>query len=464
MHVFAVSGMHVGLAAMLILGLLRLLLIRPSVARLACIPLLALYVFVTGMSVSALRALIMAVVWLLASVLRRKGHPANILALAFIVLCFVDPLQVFQPGFQLSFCVFAVIVCIVAYMNREKPLWRPDPFIPPRIYNARERGLVWLEKACRGTLLVSVGAWLMSIPLTAWHFGTWNLYAPFTNICLALLVPFLMGISLFGLMFAWCPWALSVCNAAAAWLAGSMLGVTQFAAALPCSYLPARLPAQENGAVVVPMQKNAWSVVISNPALVVDTGTENTVRYTLLPILKYLHIQPSGVMTTRNGKPERAGVEVLLQEYPGIQNWGRGAQHSAKEWVLRPGNRVSTADLPEPLPTGVHQDRSPVLAWTCRGRRVLLVGNAGFSTLARAEETERADVLIIGHHPRDPVSSAAWIRETGARTVIFTTEWGCPVPEGVAVYRLPETGALYLKAEEDGVTVTPWKGTERRTR
>ncbi|MBD9270517.1 MAG: ComEC family competence protein, partial [Akkermansia sp.] len=454
MHVFAVSGMHVGLAAMLILGLLRLLLIRPPVARLACIPLLALYVFVTGMSVSALRALIMAVVWLLASVLRRKGHPANILALAFIVLCFVDPLQVFQPGFQLSFCVFAVIVCIVAYMNREKPLWRPDPFIPPRIYNARERGLVWLEKACRGTLLVSVGAWLMSIPLTAWHFGTWNLYAPFTNICLALLVPFLMGISLFGLMFAWCPWALSVCNAAAAWLAGSMLGVTQFAAALPCSYLPARLPAQENGAVVVPMQKNAWSVVISNPALVVDTGTENTVRYTLLPILKYLHIQPSGVMTTRNGKPERAGVEVLLQEYPGIQNWGRGAQHSAKEWVLRPGNRVSTADLPEPLPTGVHQDRSPVLAWTCRGRRVLLVGNAGFSTLARAEETERADVLIIGHHPRDPVSSAAWIRETGARTVIFTTEWGCPVPEGVAVYRLPETGALYLKAEEDGVTVT----------
>lgn len=75
MHVFAVSGMHVGLAAMLILGLLRLLLIRPPVARLACIPLLALYVFVTGMSVSALRALIMAVVWLLASVCAGRGIP-----------------------------------------------------------------------------------------------------------------------------------------------------------------------------------------------------------------------------------------------------------------------------------------------------------------------------------------------------------------------------------------------------
>ncbi|MFR1412192.1 MAG: hypothetical protein ACLSUW_07730 [Akkermansia sp.] len=258
------------------------------------------------------------------------------------------------------------------------------------------------------------------------------------------------GYFLFGLMFAWCPWALSVCNAAAAWLAGSMLGVTQFAAALPCSYLPARLPAQENGAVVVPMQKNAWSVVISNPALVVDTGTENTVRYTLLPILKYLHIQPSGVMTTRNGKPERAGVEVLLQEYPGIQNWGRGAQHSAKEWVLRPGNRVSTADLPEPLPTGVHQDRSPVLAWTCRGRRVLLVGNAGFSTLARAEETERADVLIIGHHPRGPVN-AAWIGKPGPDSH-FHDGMGMP-RAGRRAVPAAGNGALYLKAEEDGVTV-----------
>ncbi len=180
MHVFAVSGMHVGVAALLILGMLRLLRVRPPVARLICLPLLALYVLITGMSASALRAFIMAAVWLLAFVLRRKGHPANILALAFIILCLADPLQVFQPGFQLSFCVFAVIVCMAGWVNREKPLWSPDPFIPPRIYNMRERGLVHLEKAGRGALLVSVGAWLMSIPLTAWHFGPWHLYAPLT--------------------------------------------------------------------------------------------------------------------------------------------------------------------------------------------------------------------------------------------------------------------------------------------
>ena len=93
-------------------------------------------------------------------------------------------------------------------------------------------------------------------------------------------------------------------------------------------------------------------------------------------------------------------------------------------------------------------------------------GNAaggGFSSLARAEKTPRADVLLIGHHPRDPVNSAAWIRATGARAVIFATEYECPVPEGTAVYRLRETGTLYLRMEEKGVRIIPWRGMERRT-
>lgn len=78
-------------------------------------------------------------------------------------------------------------------------------------------------------------------------------------------------------------------------------------------------------------------------------------------------------------------------------------------------------------------------------------------------KTPRADVLLIGHHPRDPVDSATWIRATGARAVIFTTEHECPVPEGTAVYRLRETGSLYLRMEEKSVQIIPWRGMERRT-
>lgn len=464
MHVFAVSGMHVGLVAVLMLAVMRLLRVHPRTARLVCLPLLALYVFVTGMAAPALRALVMAAVWMLAPFLRRKGNAANILALAFIILCGFDPLQIFLPGFQLSFCVFTIIVCSVQWLAREKPLWSPDPFIPHRIYNFRERKLVAAEKAIRGALVVSTAAWLVSIPLTAWHFGSWNLYSVAANLGLALLIPAMMGISLAGLALAWWPWALHTCNTLAAWLSAGMLAVTQTVADLPASYLPASRPATDNEALVVPLSRDGWSVTVANPGMVVDAGTEADVRYTLLPVLKARGFQPSGVVRTRRSKREAEGPAALTAAFPGMRNWGiTGTAETPAKWIFQPGNELAGTNLPPPLRTGVHQDFCPVLEWNCRGRRVLLIGNAGFSSLARATHVPKADVLVIGRHPRDPVNDMEWIRATGARTVIFTTRETCPVPEGVTACHLPETGTLYLKAEKDGVTVTPWKGTARRT-
>lgn len=52
---------------------------------------------------------------------------------------------------------------------------------------------------------------------------------------------------------------------------------------LPYSYLSSAPPSGENEAVIVPLQKDAWATVISNPALVVGSGTEDAVRYTLFP-------------------------------------------------------------------------------------------------------------------------------------------------------------------------------------
>lgn len=242
-------------------------------------------------------------------------------------------------------------------------------------------------KACRGALIVSVGAWLASIPLTAWHFGTWNLYAPLTNLCLSVLVFPLMGISLSGLMFAWCPWMLHVCNTAASWLASAMLSVAGGVASLPYSYLSSAPPSGENEAVIVPLQKDAWATVISNPALVVGSGTEDAVRYTLLPVLKARSVRPCGMLSWGNGKAERAGEKELEKEYPGIRNWGaEPGECPVRQWRLRPGNALVLEDFPVPLRTGIRQDRSRVLSWECRGRRFLMIGNTGFSSLARAEK------------------------------------------------------------------------------
>ncbi len=458
LHVFAVSGMQVGLVAVILFMLFKLLRLDPVRANLLCLPILALYVFVTGMPASALRALIMVSVWLLAFILRRKTHPLNVLSLAFVTLCLINPAQVFQPGFQLSFCVYAVILAASAWVMREKPLIAPDEFIPARIYNAREKALVRAEKWFRGGMIVAVGAWLASIPLTMWHFGTWNLYSPLAGLGLAFIVLPLMLCSLAGLAFFWWPATAVFFNSLAGWFGALMLWLTQSIADLPCSFLPAHAPAEQNEAMIAPLYRDTWSVIISNPGVVIDAGTDKNVDFTLTPLMRARHIEPKALMALRQTKKELAGAEHFLTRYPhaAVSNGSAAAPHPERI-TFAPGNELSVLNLPGQLPTGIHQDKCPVLLWECHGQRVLMIGNAGFSGLLRANERIKADVLVIGHHPRDPVMGPLWIEKTGARHVIFTSPYECPVPQGVITYRLPQTGVIFLKARPDGITLTPWR-------
>ena len=87
-------------------------------------------------------------------------------------------------------------------------------------------------------------------------------------------------------------------------------------ASLPYSYLSSAPPSGENEAVIVPLQKDAWVTVISNPALVVGSGTEDAVRYTLLPVLKARSVRPCGMLSWGNGKAERAGEKELRRNIP----------------------------------------------------------------------------------------------------------------------------------------------------
>lgn len=122
-----------------------------------------------------------------------------------------------------------------------------------------------------------------------------------------------------------------------------------------------------------------------------EAERKDAVRYTLLPVLKARSIRPCGMLSWGNGKAERAGEKELEKEYPGIRNWGAEfGECPVRQWRLRPGNALVLEDFPVPLRTGIRQDRNRVLSWECRGRRFLMIGNTGFSSLARAEKTPRA--------------------------------------------------------------------------
>ncbi len=99
-HIFAVSGLHIG-----ILYAAAVLLFRfcGRWAALPAITLATLYAGLCGFPVSALRALIMCSAHAIYKLLRRKADFLNILSLAAIVILVIFPAEWLSAGFRLSF-------------------------------------------------------------------------------------------------------------------------------------------------------------------------------------------------------------------------------------------------------------------------------------------------------------------------------------------------------------------------
>ncbi len=112
-HVLAISGLHIGIVAMVafllfhkLLGLVPPLLwrawTRKGAAVLSLVP-VCIYGLISGMSPSTQRAVIMVVAFLLTFLFERERDTLNTLALAaFIILIFFPP-ALFSISFQLSF-------------------------------------------------------------------------------------------------------------------------------------------------------------------------------------------------------------------------------------------------------------------------------------------------------------------------------------------------------------------------
>jgi competence protein ComEC len=190
-HIFAISGLHVGvMAAILIAGLKMAGVAKPNWGWFL-IPLLFFYVVSTGMKPSAFRAFVMAAVYFAAPLVHRRPDSPTAIALAAIILLLVNPLQLSDPGFLLSFTVVCGIVMVHAYGVRrfrgfDRPRWTQISGSHPLQSVGRSVGLL---------LLTSVAAWIFSAPLSARFFNTLSPVAVPGNL---VMIPFAFLIVLTG--------------------------------------------------------------------------------------------------------------------------------------------------------------------------------------------------------------------------------------------------------------------------
>ncbi|MGV3487548.1 MAG: DNA internalization-related competence protein ComEC/Rec2 [Tuberibacillus sp.] len=121
-HLLAVSGLHVGV----VMGicyylLLRLGVIKEHVHVILLFLVLPLYVILTGLSPSVLRAALMFGFMLLSPLVKLKLNLIQILSASFLLLLIVNPHFLFDIGFQLSFLItFSIIVSAPAIQDRYK--------------------------------------------------------------------------------------------------------------------------------------------------------------------------------------------------------------------------------------------------------------------------------------------------------------------------------------------------------
>ena len=175
-HILAVSGLHVGIIAMIIwcvlfpldyYGFRRLRL-------LITIAFIALYAIFTGLSPSVVRASIMTTFTFAEFLLFRRNTSLNALFVAALIILIFSPFSLFEVGFQLSFCTVAAILLIVPKLRE--------------IVNPKNRILNYILSS----IWVSLAAMISTSAITAYYFHSIPLLAFGTNLIILPALPVIM--------------------------------------------------------------------------------------------------------------------------------------------------------------------------------------------------------------------------------------------------------------------------------
>ncbi len=155
-HALVISGMHISVLAFTILLILRLLYLRKVPALCIATAACWLYAFISGLGAPVVRAAAGFTLFVIASFCFRKIRALNAMAAIGIIYLLLDPGQLFDPSFQLSFLSVAAIAAFaIPLMERyTEPLhgavkYFDQPAYDPRVPAAAAQWRVELRLLAR---------------------------------------------------------------------------------------------------------------------------------------------------------------------------------------------------------------------------------------------------------------------------------------------------------------------------
>lgn len=191
MHILCVSGLHVGiiyLLASFLLGFLNRKKWQKQLKNSLLLLLIWFYAFVAGLSPSILRATLMISFVIIGEMIHRKGFAINsIAASAFILLC-VNPNNLFEIGFQLSY------VAVIGIVVLQQPIYH--------LFYLKNK---LLDKAWEITA-VALAAQAATMPFTLFYYHQFTTYFWLSNLFMTPISFFVVMGGMLLLLVSWVPY------------------------------------------------------------------------------------------------------------------------------------------------------------------------------------------------------------------------------------------------------------------
>ncbi len=471
-HLFAISGLHLGLISgfgwLLGITLWKLagVYVWPrardwgALSAVAC----ALgYAWVSGFGLPVQRALVMCLFGVLAMLAGRQRQALQVLALAFVLVVAVNPFSVIMPGLWLSFVAAGGII---VYLQ----------------CHAAQPRLVQLF----GIQLVLAA---LLLPLSALMFGGVSLLGASVNLVLVplfgLLLPALLLASLVHLGLGWerpldvamqvlqglwaglesvASWPaayLTLAQPGLIWAVLATLGVVLWIpssracrllgtlAILPLLLFQPARPAHGELRLWVWDVGQGQSVLVQTAEhdLLYDAGPAwggfNAAQRLVVPALRALGVrQLDGMMISHSDSDHAGGAQTIIDGFQPHELWGVAPD------VCRAGHNwqwdgVDFTVLSPVDQAGSDNNRSCVLlVRSGDGRQILLPGDieavAERDLLARYPDL-RADVVLVPHHGSSSSSSASFVEQLRPQHALVSAgwhnRWGFPAQPVVERYR-----------------------------
>ena len=242
-HILAISGLHISMIGMGLYQLLRKAGLKIRLSAILASIVIILYGMMTGFAVSAIRAIVMFLLQMLAQILGRTYDRITALAVAAVLVLVEQPLYLFHSGFQFSFlCVLGISLIL------------------PVLGNVRKG-----KKLLEGIAMMAV-----TLPVYLGVFYQVPVYSMFLNFIVLPMMSILMGAGIVMILAAFLWTGLGI---PAAWLVTGILMVYEklalFTERLPYHYWTPGCPAR-------------WQMVIYVAVLIIVAASGRTKRKAVL--------------------------------------------------------------------------------------------------------------------------------------------------------------------------------------